>query len=214
MRTHLRWTLAVAAVAAALAVAGSTSAFAVSPSTVTIAGSSTPGVHAYDATSGPLSFSAVMAFSCSSVSLQGDLNSGSVAWAPPDTAGLGTITSSTWNGCTGAGFNLDVAQVGTWNIDITGATSGGVTPIEVSNIDATVKDHATGGGLCSFTVTGTAPGTVSNSAQTLTINASNLTVSPSPACGGLVAGPASFSGTFAITQHGVTPPTAPIVITS
>lgn len=201
MKTRFRRQLTVGAGIAALALAGSTAAFAASPSTVSVAGSTTAGSHAYNANStAAISFVAGASMSCTSVSATGNLNSGSVAWAPPDTGGLGTITGSTWNGCTGAGFNLDVAQVGTWKVDITGDTVSGVTPIEVSSIDATVKDHATGGGLCSFAVTGTAPGSVSNSAQTLTINATNLTVTPSPTCGGLVHGPASFNGTFAITN--------------
>lgn len=216
MRIQLRRPLAVATALAVLALAGNIPAFAASPSAVTIAGSSAPGTHAYDADSTmAISFVAGMSFTCSSVSLQGDLNSGSVAWAPPSTGGLGSIQSSAWNGCTGAGFNLAITQYGTWNLDITGDTVNGVTPVLVSNIDATVKDEATGGGLCAFTLTGTTPGTVRESNQTLLLNAYNLTVTPSPSCGGLVHGPLSFNGTFAITQYGVTPPAPlPIDITS
>jgi len=200
MNKHFRRPLTVAAGIAALALAGSTAAFAAGTSTVSVAGSTAPGSHAYAANStAPISFTAGANMSCGSVSAAGDLNSGSVAW--PSTSGLlGNIQSSTWNNCTGAGFNLAVTQNGTWNVDITGATVSGVTPIQVSNISATVKDKATNGGLCTFTVTGTAPGSVSNANQTLTINANNLTVSPSPTCGGLVYGPASFNGTFAITN--------------
>ena len=201
MSKHLRRPLTVAAGIAALALAGSTSAFAASASTVSVGGSTTAGSHPYAANAGTINFTAGAAMTCTSVSASGNINSGTVPWAPPNVGGLATIASSTWNGCTGAGFNLAVTQNGTWNVDITGATdASGNTPVDVSNISATVKDKATGGALCSFTVSGDAPGSVSNSAQTLTINASNLGVSPSPACGGLVHGPASFTGVFAITN--------------
>lgn len=81
-------------------------------------------------------------------------------------AGLGTITSTTYNGCAGPlGLHFTVAQSGTWLFNAVSYDPAGVTGGTISNISATLS-----GTGCSANVTGTVPVTFTNSNSQLTVN--------------------------------------------
>jgi hypothetical protein len=196
MHTALLRSLAASGGAIALTICMATSAFAGPPFTVTVAGN-TSGSYAVagDSTSA-IAFHAGVDFSCSSIHFDGTVTAGSTATKIAD------LTGSTWNGCyTFLNMELSVQQIGTWEADATsGPDANGVTTEQVTNIDALVTDTSTDGGICSYEVTGSAPGTVTNGTQILQVNATNLTVSHVSGCFGLISGPMSFSGNFHATN--------------
>lgn len=114
---------------------------------------------------------------------------------------LGSITGTTWTGCTGPlGLSLNVAQVGTWNINATGTTSAkGVTAGTISGIVANVS-----GSGCSFTVSGTVKAAVTATAtkQLLQVKPTQaLKISNVSGCFSQISNgnTASFAATYAIT---------------
>jgi hypothetical protein len=195
-RKNLLRSLAVTGAAAAVTVGMATSAFAGPPFTVTVGGN-TSGTYAIagDSTAA-IAFHAGVDMSCSSVHVDGSVTAGSTS------SKIADLTGSTWNNCKGP-LNIDmtVQQVGTWEVDATsGPDASGVTQGQVTGIDAIVTDTSTGGGICSFEVTGQAPGNSTNGTQILQVNATSLTVSHVSGCFGLVTSPASFSGNFHVTN--------------
>jgi hypothetical protein len=75
---------------------------------------------------------------------------------------VGTVTATTFNKCSGpAGLTFTVKQNGTWDLDITGTTSKGVTSGGVTDVSATLTGTA-----CTATVTGSAQGTYTNPSGT------------------------------------------------
>ncbi|GAA3661368.1 hypothetical protein GCM10022237_21580 [Nocardioides ginsengisoli] len=126
--------------------------------TVSVGGSSTPGTHAFTATSGPTRFVVNgTTMTCASTSVSGVIHSGTAVQPIAD------ITSSTWNTCRDAfGTPLTVVQVGTWHLngnDINvhaGLVDGHIVGT-ISGINAHVYDTSMSG-LCDFNVGGVADG--------------------------------------------------------
>lgn len=107
-----------------------------------------------------------------------------------------SFTSSTWVGCTGLlGLTMSITQLSTWTV-----TGSGGSSVAVNNIDVHVKDDSTGGGICSFDVSGNTTGTYNSSTQILSINGSGLATSSIIGCFGVVTNPASLTGTFHVTS--------------
>lgn len=116
---------------------------------------------------------------------------------------IGTISATTWNGCTGPlGLEFVVTQSGTWSINAKYKTSTGATG-NISNISAVVD----GGSACKFTVTGSVPIKFTNksSRSVLTVtttSAGTLTVSNlTGGCFGAVnnGDKATFSGAYVLS---------------
>jgi hypothetical protein len=193
MRTALLRGLAAGAGAIALTVGVATSAVAGPPFTVTVGGN-TAGSYAIagDSTTA-IAFHAGVDMSCGSIHFDGSVTAGSTS------SKIADLSGSTWVNC--LNMDLSVQQIGTWEVDATsGPNASGVTQAQVTNIDAIVTDTSSGGGVCSFDVTGSAPGNFHNDTQDLTLNANNLTVSNVSGCFGLISGPMSFSGNFHVTN--------------
>lgn len=129
---------------------------------------------------------------------------------------LATIdgASTTWSTCTGPlGLAFTVTGSGSWDVNATDETVGGVTPGTISGASATVDDP----GVCTFDVTGTVDATYTNgSTSTLAVSADNstLTVSNVNGCFGIIneGDSASFVGTYQVT--GDDPANNPVTITS
>jgi hypothetical protein len=196
MHKALLHSLAVVVGAITLTVGVATSAFAGPPFTVTVGGNTSGSYPVAGDSTSAIAFHAGVDFSCSSIHFDDTVAAGATSSKVAD------LTGSTWNNCKGP-LNMDmtVQQVGTWEVDATsGPDANGVTQAQVTNILALVTDTSTGGGICSFRVTGSAPGNFDNDTQDLTLNVTNLPVSNVSGCFGLVSGPMSFSGTFHVTN--------------
>ncbi|HTZ44261.1 MAG TPA: hypothetical protein VMB79_10385 [Jatrophihabitans sp.] len=130
---------------------------------------------------------------------------------------LATIAGSTFTTCTGPlGISLTVTQSGTWNLNGS-SYSGGVTQGYVSNVTANIS------GTCSFSVTGAADGTYTNSNGTLDmspVSGSGHTLKISTPTGGKVCfnlisnGATATFSTTAGDGYKVTTPTGNLVVTS
>ena len=162
--------------AAALVAFGAPAAFAASSYNVT-AGSAPAGtIIRYTATSPQVTFTDTTSgtvLNCASASATGTVTVGTISSGTP----IGTVDGTIWNTCTGpGGISLAVTGSGTWGLNATGNTVGGVTPGNVSAVSA----HVSGGG-CDFDVTGTVDGTYTNGSSngTLTLpgTTSGLTIS-------------------------------------
>lgn len=187
MRKNLLRGLAVTGAAAALSVGLVTSANA---ATVT-------GGGAITGTASSISFTASsIGMSCGTVAFSGTSYTGTGLTKIAD------LSSSTWSNCLGPlSLPMTVTQSGTWAVNAT-SVSGGVATGSVTGISVHVQDTSTGGGICKFDVSGSAPATFTNSTQILGVTASGLTVSGVSGCFGLLSGSstAAFSGSFAVTN--------------
>ena len=183
--------------------------------TVSVGGSSTPGTHAFTATSG-LTQVVVngVTMTCTSTSVSGVVHSGTAVQPIAD------VTSSTWNGCTdNFGTPLTVVQIGTWHLN------GNDVNVHAGLIDAHVIGNISGinahvydtglSGLCDFTVGGVADGwfNETSSPQALhvtengtdsSLKVTSLASSTSDCLGAVYPGaPAQFYGDYAINvPHG------------
>ena len=151
--------------AAALVAFGASAAFAASSYNVT-AGSAPAGtVVGYTATTtGTLpqvtftDTTSGVVYNCASASAPGTVTVGTNLSGTRIGAvnGPGTI----WNTCTEPfGLTLFHNGVGSWNLDATGDTVGGVTPVSISGVNLHVSD---GGGGCDFDYAGSIDGTYTN----------------------------------------------------
>ena len=161
---------------------GSAAAFAASSYNVT-AGSAPAGtVVRYTAnTTGPspqVTFTdttANVVLNCVSASATGEVTVGTIPGAtPPGTpTPIGTVDGTTWNTCTGPfGIQLTVTGSGSWKLNATGDTVGGVTPGSVSAVNAHVA------GSCAFDVTGSVDGSYTNGTTDGTLTVPGLLTLP------------------------------------
>jgi hypothetical protein len=134
--------------------------------------------------------SGTITYSCSNVTGSGGIVPGS--YAVP--AQVGTITSTSWSGCTAFGVPATVTQTGTWQLWATGVQSGGVTPGEIRNVDFTLNVPSLG---CTVHWTGTAPESWQNT-QSLAFTGGALSTTGVGFCVGL-GSTGSLSGTFGFT---------------
>ena len=168
--------------AAALVVFGAPAAFAASSYNVT-AGSAPAGtVVGYTATttgaSPQVTFTdttAGVVLNCASASATGTVTAGTNLSG----TGIGTVDGPRWalTTCTGPfGLTFTHTGVGSWGLDATGDTVGGVTPVSISGVNV----HFASGG-CDFDYTGSIDGTYTNGPSTGTLDlpgtTSTLTIS-------------------------------------
>ena len=159
-------TIAIFGAAAALTLAApaafaSTSQVTVNANASAFYGATTgsPGVN-FTAGSAPMD--------CASATASGSLVLGSSS----NGLGAGSITSSTWTGCTalGGSVNMAVTQSGTWTLNAGDTNSStGITPVTVTGVNAHVVDTTYGGAVCDFVVSGSVDGYLQESDQTLHI---------------------------------------------
>lgn len=184
-----------AAGAAALIVASGTAAFAGPPWTVSVGGSSTGSPASYTATSGQIDFTVPgQNLGCDSGTAEGTITPGATS------SKAGEITDTEFINCLGPlNIPLEVNQTSTWDINITGDNSGGVTPGQIGNVSASVSNPD---GLCSFDVVGTVAGSFDENTQQLTVDNTSgpdtLFVENVDQCFGLIleGDPATFEGTY------------------
>jgi hypothetical protein len=183
----------------ALAAAGAALALLAVPS---LASATTTAGDVYSATSSNVVFVVNgQTMTCSAADLGGTVQSG--------TAPAATIESarSTWGGCLYSGQDVDVTFTNsTWDLDATSGYTSGVDTAVAGTVTNVGAHLSTLGGLCTFTVSGSAQGTFNESTQVLQVNETaahaGLTVSgTSFGCFGLISNGqhASFSGTFAVS---------------
>jgi len=129
--------------------------------------------------------------------------------------GLATIdgANTTWTSCTGPlGLAFTVAGSGSWVLNATGPTSGGVTPGTITSAGASVSDP----GICSFNVSGSVTGSYTNSPATLSVAADNstLTISNVNGCLGIIneGDSATFVGSYSIAANDAA--NNPVTVTS
>jgi hypothetical protein len=115
---------------------------------------------------------------CNNATASGSISTGS--FTTPAT--IGSITSTTWSGCSAFGATANVSGTGTWSLVATGASSGGVTPGQVTGVDATVTVPALG---CTVHVTGSTAANWSNTQVLSFPGGSTLNTSGSGFCLGL-----------------------------
>ena len=193
--------------AAALVVFGALAAFAASSYNVTAGSAPASTVVGYTATttgaSPQVTFTDTTAgtvLNCASASAPGTVTVGTNLSGTR----IGTINGpgTIWNNCTGL-FNFTVTGSGTWGLDATGDTVGGVTPGSITGVNVHFSDD---GGNCDFDVTGSIDGTYTNGASNGTLalpgTTSTLTISNvSGHCGfiGIQNGDvASFQATYQV----------------
>ena len=187
-------------------------AMAAAPYAVSV-GSATSGAHGFTAaTTNGIAFAVshgagTVNLGCTSGTANGSVTAGTNATG----ANVGSISSSSWTGCIGpAGLAMNVTQVGSWSLNLTGSQSAATTDDIAGNV-GNVRAHvqaALGASVCSFDVVGTADAILHESAsgggQTLEIaeNSANLTLENVVNCFGAVANgdEASFATTYAITS--------------
>ncbi|MET7858068.1 hypothetical protein ABZS81_12720 [Streptomyces sp. NPDC005318] len=137
----------------------------------------------YNATASPTTLTDTntgATLTCSSATATGQLPNGAASGSP-----LATITSTTWNSCSGPlGITFTVQQNGIWNINAAPPlnASGGVDGT-IDNVSA----HITGS-LCSADVTGGVPATYDNNGHLVVhpTNPPSLTISNVSGCLGLL----------------------------
>jgi hypothetical protein len=194
---HKRTALAATVATTAIAAIGASSASAY---TITggpnFTGASANNTVLNDTTTGS-------ALTCTSSSAGGTVNTGTGVGPT-----LGSISSLSFASCTGP---LNITFTVTANslpypLVGTGATVSGVTPGQVTGVNARLS-----GPLCSATVTGTAAGSYSNTTRRLTLSGSpTLTISNVSGCFGLLNN--GDTASFAATYNVVGSPTNPIAI--
>ena len=181
--------------AAALVVLGAPAAFAASSYNVTTGSAASGTFVGYTATTTGASPQVTFkdttvgtVLHCGSASAPGTVTAGTNLSG----TGIGTVdgAGTIWNTCTGpAGLSLTHTGVGSWNLDATGDTVGGVTPVSISGVNLHVA------GSCTFDYTGSIDGSYTNgpSYGTLTLpgTTSGLTISNT-----------SFGCAFIGTQNG------------
>ena len=205
--TFRRSTATVLGAAALLAVTATT-AHAGPPWTVSVGGSSTGAPAPFNATTvNGLEFSVPgIDLGCDSATFYGAITPG------PTSSTVGQVTDSTYENCVGP-LNLDfeVTQTSAWNIDLTGDNVAGVTPGEITNVNAHVADAD---GLCAFDLAGAKAGFIDENSQLIgsdnTTGPETLFVENVDQCFGLVleGDPATVKATYAL--DGI----APITITN
>lgn len=91
--------------------------------------------------------------------------------------GIATIDAADFVDCEGLNLPLDVVDNTPWQIDVV-SESAGVADGAITNVDAEVRDSATGGDQCKFRVIGSVPATYDNGTQELTTDgtAADLTI--------------------------------------
>lgn len=197
--TISRRSAATALSATALLAATAGVAHAGPPWTISIGGSSTGTPVPFTATSGTIEWTVPgMNLTCDSGTAEGTIHPG------PTSGPAAIVTSTTFNGCMfPLGMELSVVQASDWNVNLTGDNSGGVTPGEITNVNASVSDAD---GLCSFDVSGSVASSFDENTQQLTADntgsPTSLLVSDVDGCFGLVlAGdPLTFSATYEVDQ--------------
>lgn len=158
-------------------VAGPTQA-AGPPYTVSVGGSSVAGAHPFSAVStSTVRVSAwnnsgtVINHNCTSVSVTGSVTTGTALTQ------IGSIGSSSWNGCTIPGGAFTVTQTGSWSWVGTGsnATSGQET-VQGRVEGLVLTWHTTANpSLCRFTMSGSATASFNESTQQLTVSETGYT---------------------------------------
>jgi hypothetical protein len=128
---------------------------------------------------------------CTNATASGSISTGS--FTTP--AAVGSITSTSWSGCSYFGATMTVSGTGTWSLVATGASSGGVTPGEVRNVDAILSIPALG---CTVHVTGSTAANWSNTQVLSFPGGSTLNTSGSGFCIGL-GSTGAMSGSFNVT---------------
>ena len=142
--------------AAALVAFGAPAAFAASSYNVTAGSAPADTIIRYTATSTQVTFKDTTGgttLNCASASATGTVTVGTnLSWT-----GIGTVDGTVWNTCTGpGGSSFTVTGSGTWGLNATGNTVGGVTPVSVTGVNL----HVAGG--CNFDYTGSIAGTYTN----------------------------------------------------
>lgn len=140
--------------------------------TVAVGGSTTTGTNAYTATTSAISFDTNygVPMTCSSGTAQGNIQRGAT-FTPPAATTVATITGTTWSGCiapTLLNTQLNVTQVGTWNLKATGAPVNGVVSGRIDNVNAQVRSVVDN--RCEFDVSGSVAGSFDSNTQKLSIN--------------------------------------------
>ncbi|GGT61055.1 hypothetical protein [Actinomadura citrea] len=120
---------------------------------------------------------------------------------------VGSISAISFTSCKGGGFTFTVTPNALpWKVNVTGATSGGVTAGSISGISA----HASAAfGLCQMDIAGTAAGTYTNGTGKLTATGSGLTISNvTSGCLGIAnsGDSASLVGAYTVKNSGGTFP--------
>jgi hypothetical protein len=136
-------------------------------------------------------WSGSVAIHCSNATATGSIAPG--AYRTPAT--IGSITSTTWSGCTAYGATMNVTGTGTWSLVATGASSGGVTPGEITGVDMTWDSPALG---CTVHVTGSTAANWSNTQVLSFPGGSTLNTSGSGFCIGW-GSTGAMSGSFNVT---------------
>ena len=181
MKMRKRMSRSLAISAAALVAFGAPAAFAASSYNVT-AGSAPAGtVVGYTATTTGASpqvtwkdTTAGTTWNCVSASAPGTIKAGTLLSG----TGIGTVNGAgtVWNTCTGPfGLTLTFTGSGTWGLNATGDTVGGVTPVRISGVNVHVA------GSCNYDYTGSIDGTYTNGPSNGTLilpgTSSGLTIS-------------------------------------
>ncbi|WP_019145139.1 hypothetical protein [Aeromicrobium massiliense] len=175
--------------------------------TVAVGGNTTVGTNAYTASTGGITFDTNygVPMTCSSGTAAGNIQRGAT-FTPPTASTVATITGTTWSGCIAPTlFNtqLNVTQVGTWNLKADSAPVGGVVSGEITNVSAQVRSVVND--LCEFDVTGTVDGSFDTNNQTLSIDGGyGLTISNVVGCFGEVLDDdtATFGADYAVSTTG------------
>lgn len=176
--------------------------------TVAVGGSTTVGTNAYTASTGGINFDTNygVPMTCSSGTAQGNIQRGAT-FTPPTPTTVATITNTTWSGCIAPTlFNtqLNVTQVGTWNLRADSAPVGGVVSGTITNVSAQVRSVIND--RCEFDVNGTVDGSFDSNNQTLSIDDGtfDLVISNVVGCFGEVLNgdEADFGATYAISTTG------------
>ncbi|MEV4005718.1 hypothetical protein [Actinomadura sp. NPDC049753] len=146
-----------------------------------------------------------VAVTCTVSTGTGSIPNGTTSGASP--LQVGTIGSIGFSNCNGGGFSFTVTTNALpWKVNVTGPTSGGVTPGSISGISA----HASAAfGLCQMDIKGTASGSYTNGTGKLTAGGSGLTISNvTSGCLGIAGNghSASLTGAYIVKNSGGTFP--------
>jgi hypothetical protein len=164
-------TALVGIAASGAAVALAATAFAAVPTYKITAGTKTTGTIAYTGKATGTSANPAIHFNdktrnvettCVSATASGSMNLG----AHVSGTAAGNIGKTTWTTCKGPlGTTITTKQVGTWTLNgVARPSSTGVTKVFIGNVKANVSISLPG---CTFTVTGSADGTYTNSTGAL-----------------------------------------------
>ena len=176
--------------------------------TVAVGGSTTSGTNAYTATTSAISFDTNygVPMTCSSGTAAGNILRGTT-FTPPAATTVATITGTTWSGCIAPTLfdtQLNVTQVGTWNLKATSAPVNGVVSGTITNVNAQVRSVIND--RCEFDVAGSVAGSFNTNTQTLSINFSSnpLEISNVVGCFGEVLDGdlADFDADYAVSTTG------------